>query len=90
LPLVTSAGSGPPPRLPQAHAIANHCPGAHIAKVIIRTQPVPSKCDRHKLALGPIPPDQHHIARTRKTLTLRQTYFVDNVTTSVLAFVATK
>ena len=28
------------------------------------------------------PPEQHHLARTRKALTLRQTYFVDNVTTS--------
>ena len=65
-----------------AHAIANHAPGAQIAKAITRTQPVPSQCERHKNALGPIPPEQHHIARTRKTLTLRQTYFVDNVTTS--------
>ena len=65
-----------------AHAIANHCPGAQIAKAITRTQPIASQCQRHKHALGPIPPDQHHIARTRKTLTLRQTYFVDNVTTS--------
>ena len=65
-----------------AHAIANHCPGAQIAKAITRTQPIQSQCERHKNALGPIPPDQHHIARTRKTLTLRQTYFVDNVTTS--------
>jgi hypothetical protein len=53
-----------------------------IAKAIHRTQPVQSQCARHKLALGPISPDQHHLARTRKTLTLRQTYFVDNVTTS--------
>ena len=65
-----------------AHAIANHCPGAQIAKAITRTQPIPSQCERHKNRLGPIPPEQHHIARTRKTLTLRQTYFVDNVTTS--------
>ena len=65
-----------------AHAIANHCPEAQIAKAITRTQAIPSQCDRHKHALGPIPPDQHHIARTRKTLTLRQTYLVDNVTTS--------
>ena len=65
-----------------AHAIANHCPGAQIARALTRTQPITSQCQRHKHALGPIPPDQHHIARTRKTLTLRQTYFVDNVTTS--------
>jgi hypothetical protein len=55
---------------------------AQIAKAIHRTQPIQSQCNRHKLALGPITPDQHHFARTRKALTLRQTYFVDNVTTS--------
>ena len=53
-----------------------------IAKAIYRTQPVQSQCARHKLALGPIRPSDHHFARTRKALTLRQTYFVDNVTTS--------
>jgi len=56
--------------------------GAQIVKAIYRTQPVQSQCARHKHALGPIPPEQHHLARTRKALTLRQTYFVDNVTTS--------
>jgi len=65
-----------------AHHIANHCPGAQIVKASYRTQPVQSQCTRHKLALGPIPTDQHHLARTRMVLTLRQTYFVDNVTTS--------
>ncbi len=65
-----------------ASMIAMHCPGAQIVKAIYRTQPIASQCNRHKHALGPIPPDQHHLARTRKTLTLRQTYFVDNVTTS--------
>ena len=65
-----------------ASMIAMHCPGAQVVKAIYRTQPIQSQCARHKLALGPIPPDQHHLARTRKTLTLRQTYFVDNVTTS--------
>jgi hypothetical protein len=65
-----------------AHAIARYTPGAQVVKAIYRTQPIQSQCARHKLALGPIPPDQHHLARTRKTLTLRQTYFVDNVTTS--------
>jgi len=65
-----------------AHHIANHCPGAQVVKAICRTQPVQSQCARHKLALGPIPPEQHHLARNRKVLTLRQTYFVDNVTTS--------
>ena len=65
-----------------AHAIARHCPGAQVVKAIYRTQPVQSQCARHKLALGPIAPEQHHLARNRKVLTLRQTYFVDNVTTS--------
>ena len=55
---------------------------AQVIKAIRRTQPVPSQCDRHKHALGPIPPEQHHFARTGKMLTLRQTWFVDNVTTS--------
>jgi hypothetical protein len=65
-----------------AFHIARYVPGAQIAKAIYRTQPVQSQCARHKLALGPIEPEQHHLARTRKMLTLRQTYFVDNVTTS--------
>ena len=65
-----------------ASLIAGYCPGAQVVKAIDRTQPIQSQCARHKLALGPIPPEQHHFARTRKALTLRQTYFVDNVTTS--------
>ena len=65
-----------------AAMIAHRCPGAQVVKTIRRTQPVQSQCARHKLALGPISPEQHHFARTGKFLTLRQTYFVDNVTTS--------
>jgi len=65
-----------------ASMIARHCPGAQIVKAIVRTKPIASQCARHKHALGPIAPDQHHFARTRKPLTLRRTYFVDNVTTS--------
>ena len=71
-----------------AHHIARHVNanatgiGAQVVKAIYRTQPVQSQCARHKLALGPIAPEQHHLARNRKVLTLRQTYFVDNVTTS--------
>jgi len=65
-----------------ASMVAMHCPGAQLVKAIYRTQPVQSQCARHKLALGPISPEQHHLARNRKVLTLRQTYFVDNVTTS--------
>jgi hypothetical protein len=53
-----------------------------VVKAIYRTRPVQSQCARHKLALGPITPEQHHLARNRKVLTLSQTYFVDNVTTS--------
>jgi hypothetical protein len=55
---------------------------AQVAKAIIRTRPVQSQCTRHKLALGPISPDQHHFTRARKPLSLRQAWFVDNVTTS--------
>ena len=70
-----------------AHHIARHVNAsaagtAQVVKAIYRTQPVQSQCARHKLALGPIAPEQHHLARNRKVLTLRQTYFVDNVTTS--------
>jgi hypothetical protein len=57
-------------------------PGAQVAKAIRRTQPIESQCQRHKKALGPITAEQHHLARTGKMLGLRQTYFVDNVTTS--------
>ena len=64
------------------HVMASAAGTAQVVKAIHRTRPVQSQCARHKLALGPIPPDQHHFARTRKALTLRQTYFVDNVTTS--------
>ena len=65
-----------------AHAIARYCPGAQLTRAIRRTQPTQSQCARHKLALGPIPVAEHHLARTRLMLTLRQSYFVDNVTTS--------
>jgi len=65
-----------------ASMIARYCPGAQIVKAIIRTRLIQSQCARHRHALGPISPDQHHFDRTRKPLTLRQTYFVDNVTTS--------
>jgi hypothetical protein len=62
--------------------VASAAGTVQVVKAIIRTQPIQSQCERHKLALGPIPLEQHHFARTRKALTLRQTYFVDNVTTS--------
>ena len=62
--------------------IASFCPGAQVARVIIRTAPIQSQCARHRLALGPITAEAHHFKRTPKALTLRQTYLVDNVTTS--------
>ena len=62
--------------------VARHVPGAQIAKAICRTRPTFSQCKRHKQSLGPIPAEDHHLARTGKALGLRQTYFVDNVTTS--------
>ena len=65
-----------------ASMIAMYCPGAQVVKAICRTQAVQSQCTRHRLGLGPIGQEQHHFARTRKALTLRQTYLVDNVTTS--------
>src|SRR5205823_9935033 len=49
-----------------ASMIAMHCPGAQVVKAIFRTQPIQSQCTRHKHALGAIPPDAHHFARTRK------------------------
>jgi hypothetical protein len=55
---------------------------AQVARVIIRTAPIQSQCARHRLALGPITAEAHHFKRTPKALTLRQTYLVDNVTTS--------
>ncbi|MEI7732889.1 MAG: hypothetical protein WCO56_25175 [Verrucomicrobiota bacterium] len=69
-----------------ADMIARHAnaraAGAQVVCAICRTAPIQSQCARRKLALGPLPPEAHHLARTRKMLTLRQTYFVDNVTTS--------
>ena len=65
-----------------AHAIARYTPGAQIVRALRRTRPIESQCERHKHALGPIPPDQHHLTRSNHMLTLRQTYLVDNVTTS--------
>jgi hypothetical protein len=62
--------------------IAMLTPGAQVARVIIRTAPIQSQCERHRLALGPITAEAHHFKRTPKALTLRQTYLVDNVTTS--------
>jgi hypothetical protein len=57
-------------------------PGAQVARAIVRTAPIQFQCERHRLALGPITAEAHHFKRTPKALTLRQTYLVDNVTTS--------
>ena len=53
-----------------------------VVKAIARTRGVPSQCERHKQALGAISHEDHNFVRTGKQLTLRQAYFVDNVTTS--------
>ena len=37
---------------------------AQVAKAIERTAPIQSQCARHKLALGPLAPEAHHLART--------------------------
>ena len=81
VPIPDSTGDTRANTILAAH-IARHVPGAQIAKAICRTRPVESQCTRHKANLGPIPIEDHHLARTGKTLGLRQTYFVDNVTTS--------
>ena len=65
-----------------ADMIARYVPEAQVVRALCRTAPIQSQCARHKLALGPLAPEAHHLARTKKMLTLRQTYFVDNVTTS--------
>jgi hypothetical protein len=62
--------------------IAMFAPGAQVARAIVRTAPIQSQCARHRLALGPITAAAHHFKRTAKPVTLRQTYLVDNVTTS--------
>ena len=63
-------------------------PGTQVVKAIVRTAPIESQCDRHRKKLGPIPVDQHHFKRTGKFLTIRPTYFIDNVTTSGHTFQA--
>ena len=65
-----------------AAAIAHHCPGAQTVTAIKRTAPIDSQCERHKRKLGACPVADHHFIRTPRWLTVRPTYFVDNVTTS--------
>jgi hypothetical protein len=81
VPIPDSAGNTDANALLAAR-IARYCPGAEVVRAIRRTQPIQSQCIRHRLVLGPIPQAQHHFTRTRKALTRRQTYLVDNVTTS--------
>ena len=81
VPVPSSTGTTDANAMLASH-IARHCEGAQVVKALRRTQPIESQCVRHKANLGPIPIEDHHIARTGKNLGLRQTYLVDNVTTS--------
>jgi hypothetical protein len=65
-----------------AAAIARHVDGAQVVKALYRERPIQSQCDRHKRGMGATPAEQHHIWRTNHLLTLRQVYFIDNVSTS--------
>ena len=65
-----------------AHLASKPTAPVQVIKAIARTRGVPSQCERHKQSLGAISHEDHNFVRTGKHLTLRQTYFVDNVTTS--------
>ena len=65
-----------------AHLVSTPAAPAQVVKAIARTQAISSQCERHRHAQGAISREAHNFIRTPKTLTLRQTYFVDNVTTS--------
>ena len=65
-----------------AHRVSTPEAPVQVVKAIARTRGVPSQCERHKKSLGAINCEDHNFVRTGKHLTLRQTYFVDNVTTS--------
>ena len=65
-----------------AHLVSTPEAPVQVVKAIARTRGVPSQCERHKKSLGAISHEDHNFVRTDKHLTLRQTYFVDNVTTS--------
>ena len=65
-----------------ARLVSTPAAPVQVVKAIARTQGIPSQCERHKHALGAIQHQDHNFVRTGRYLTLRQTYFVDNVTTS--------
>lgn len=52
-------------------------------KLIERTRPVESTCERHRRGLGGLPIEQHFIRRRPNSwITAQPVYFVDNVATS--------
>ena len=69
-----------------AHHIARHVTQLPRPLRLSKPSTARSPCSPNAPAtswrLAPYAPEQHHLARNRKVLTLRQTYFVDNVTTS--------
>ena len=81
VPVPTSSGTIAP-NLALALAIARRVPGARVAPHLHRPRPVPSSCDRHRKALGPVAVSAHGFIRRGPPLAVRPLYFVDNVTTS--------
>ena len=67
-----------------AKAIAAHVKGgADVLDILIRTEPAPSACDRHRTKGAPVSVAEHHIARRDgKPIPCRRTFIVDNVITS--------
>ena len=51
--------------------------------ILIRTEPAPSACDRHRTKGAPVSVAEHHIARREgKPVPCRVSFIVDNVITS--------
>ena len=67
-----------------AKAIAAHVKGgADVLDILIRTEPAPSACDRHRTKGAPVSVAEHHIARREgKPIPCRRTFIIDNVITS--------
>ena len=67
-----------------AKAIAAHVKGgADVLDILIRTEPAPSACDRHRTKGAPVSVAEHHIARREgKPIPCRVSFIVDNVITS--------
>ena len=67
-----------------AKAIAAHVKGgADVLDILIRTEPAPSACDRHRTKGAPVSVAEHHIARRDgKPIPCRRTFIIDNVITS--------